>query len=71
MLTSWLNRDQGTCHTENLKQAPFGSSQGRSFCVEERKHVPNSPFNHIVRVENTAYFYTVGFGSDVKKKKKS
>lgn len=55
---------------ENLKQAPFGSSQGYSFCVEERDHVPNSPFNHIFHVETTAYFYTVGVGSDGGKKKK-
>ncbi len=67
LLTSWLNRDQGTCHIENLKQAPFGGSQGHSLCVEERKHVPNSPFNHIVHVENATHFYTVGFGSDVTK----
>lgn len=67
LLTSWLNRDQGTCHIENLKQAPFGGSQGHLFCVEERKQVPNSPFNHIVHVENTTRFYTVGFGSDVTK----
>lgn len=66
MLTSWLNRDQGTCHIENLKQAPFGGSQGHSFCVEERERVPNSPFNH-AHVENTTHFYTAGFGSDVTK----
>lgn len=29
--------------------------------------MPNSPFNHIVHVENTTYFYTVGFGSGVTK----
>lgn len=64
LLTSWLNHDQGTCHIENLKQAPFGGSRGHSLCVEERKHVPNSPFNHIVHVENISHFCTVGFGSD-------
>lgn len=40
LLTNWLNRDQGTCHIKNLKQAPFGGSQGHSFRVEERMRVP-------------------------------
>lgn len=70
LLTNWLNRDQGTCHIENLKQAPFGGSQGHSFCVEERKHVPNLPFNHTAHAENTTYFYRAGFGSHVTKRKK-
>lgn len=47
MLTNWLNRDQGTCHIENLRQAPFGGSQGQAFCIEKRKHMPKFPFNHI------------------------
>lgn len=64
LLTSWLNHDQGTCHIENLKQAPFGGSQGHPFCVEERKHVPDPPFNH-VHVENATHFYADGFGSDI------
>lgn len=67
LLTSWLNRDQGTCHIENLKQAPFGSSQGHSFCAEERKCAKFSFQSFIV--ENTAYLYTIGFGSDIKKRK--
>lgn len=70
LLTSWLNRDQGTCHIENLNQAPFGGSRGHPFCVGEREHVPNPPFNHIVHAENTTHFYTVGLGSDGTKRKK-
>lgn len=66
LLTSWLNRDQSTCHIENLKQAPFGSSLGHSVCVEERKHVPKTPFNHIVHVKNHLLLHVV-FRSDTRK----
>lgn len=66
LLTNWLNRDQGTCHIENLRQAPFGGSQGQTFCIEKRKHMPKFPFNHIAHAENTTYFGRTGFGSDAK-----
>lgn len=67
LLTSWLNRDQGTCHIENLQQAPFGRSQGHSVCDMEKKDLPNSPFNHVVHAESTTHLSTVGFVSDVTK----
>lgn len=55
MLTNWLNRDQSTCHTENLKQTPFGSSQGHLFCMR-KEDVPKYAFNHM-HVDNSIFVF--------------
>lgn len=70
LLTSWLNRDQGTCHTENLKQAPFGGSRGHLFCVEERKACAKYSFQSYPADTEHHLLFHVGYGSITTEKQK-